>query len=302
MMKKIAVLIGIVLAGALAWLLFIKPYDYVAVLEAKALPGVVNQTLKTWSKSIEEADIKQETDLNVLKQRVVFNDSVFEFNYRIRKVNDSLSTLHIGVILQGNNRLMRVSNLLSDSDFEKRTRAILLDFNEKLKDHLASFRVRIEGEAELESSYCAYVPIESEQIQKAMGMMRNHSLLGDVLLENKIELKGQPFVEVTDWDRSTDRIKYNFCYPISKTASLPEEGLIFFKEFKGGPALKATYNGNYISSDRAWYALLEYAEKKGLKVKETPIEIFFNNPNMGGDALKWRADIYLPLESSKNEE
>jgi effector-binding domain-containing protein len=295
MRKKIAVFIVIVLAGALAWLLFVKPYDYVAILEAKTLPGVVNQTLKTWSKSIEEAEIQQETDLNALKQKVVFNDSIFEFDYRIRKVNDSLSTLHIGVNLQGNNPFMRVSNLFSDSDFEKRTRATLLDFNEKLKEHLASFRVHIEGEAELTSSYCAYVPIESEQIQKAMGMMRNHSLLGDVLLENKIELKGQPFVEITEWDRSTDRIKYNFCYPISKTDSLPEEGLVFFKEFKGGPALKATYNGNYISSDRAWYALMEYAKRKGLEVEERPVEVFFNNPNMGGDALTWRADIYLPL-------
>ena len=105
-----------------------------------------------------------------------------------------------------------------------------------------------------------------------------------------------------DQNISTDRIKYNFCYPILKPDSLPQDGLVFFKEFQGGAAVKATYNGNYISSDRAWYALLEYAEKKGLKVKETPVEIFFNNPNMGGDALKWRADIYLPLESSEIEE
>lgn len=299
MMKKLTLLILILLAGGLAWLLFLKPYDYLAVMEAKTVPGVVNQTLKTWSRTQKDSEITQGKDGDFLRQKMVFNDSIFLLEYNISRVHDSLSKIRIGVSLEDKSPAMRLANLFSDSDFEKRSRATILDFNEKLKEHLASFRVKVEGEAALEPSYCAYVPIESDQLQKAMGMMKNYSLLSSVLLENKIELNGHPFVEVTHWDRSTDRIKYNFCYPILKPDSLPEEGLVFFKEFPGGPAIKATYNGNYISSDRAWYALLEYAETKGLKVKETPVEIFFNNPNMGGDALKWRADIYLPIEPAE---
>ncbi len=299
MMKKLTLLILILLAGGLAWLLFLKPYDYLAVMEAKTVPGVVNQTLKTWSRTQKDSEITQGKDGDFLRQKMVFNDSIFLLEYNISRVHDSLSKIRIGVSLEDKSPAMRLANLFSDSDFEKRSRATILDFNEKLKEHLASFRVKVEGEAALEPSYCAYVPIESDQLQKAMGMMKNYSLLSSVLLENKIELNGHPFVEVTHWDRSTDRIKYNFCYPILKPDSLPEEGLVFFKEFPGGPAIKATYNGNYISSDRAWYALLEYAAKKGLKVRETPVEIFFNNPNMGGDALKWRADIYLPIEPAE---
>jgi len=80
-----------------------------------------------------------------------------------------------------------------------------------------------------------------------------------------------------------------------KKDSLPSGGLVTFKQFEGGQYLKATYNGNYISSDRAWYALLDYAEQKGIEIEGKPVEIFFNNPNMGGDELKWRADIYMPL-------
>ena len=302
MIKKVTLAILALLAGGLIWLLFLKPYDYVAVVEAKTVPGVVNQMLKTWIKSQKDSELLQEKDGDLLKQKMVINDSVFMLEYNIGKLHDSLSKIRVGVSLEDPSPGMRLANLFSDSDFEKRSRATILDFNEKLKEHLASFRVRVEGKAILEPSYCAYVTIDSDQLQKAMGMMKNYSLLGGVLLENKIELNGHPFVEVTHWDRSTDRIKYNFCYPILKPDTLPEEGLVFFKEFPGGPAIKATYNGNYISSDRAWYALLEYPEKKGLKVKETPVEIFFNNPNMGGDALKWRADIYLPLEPSDIED
>ena len=31
-------------------------------------------------------------------------------------------------------------------------------------------------------------------------------------------------------------------------------------------------------------------------VKPTPIEFFFNNPNFGDDALRWKTEVFLPLE------
>jgi hypothetical protein len=31
-------------------------------------------------------------------------------------------------------------------------------------------------------------------------------------------------------------------------------------------------------------------------VEDTPVEVFYNNPNMGGNALTWKAEIYLPLK------
>ena len=67
------------------------------------------------------------------------------------------------------------------------------------------------------------------------------------------------------------------------------------KQQESVKALKATYNGNYITSDRAWYALLEHAERNAIKVSETPIEVFYNNPNFGGDELQWNAEIFMPL-------
>ena len=217
--------------------------------------------------------------MNHLLQELQFNDSVFVFDWRLIPENDSLTRVEAGVSLKGSSRCTRVVNLVSDTDFKRRARNTVLDFNEKLKEHLASFRVRIDGEAVLDPTYCAYVTIEDGQLQKALGMMLN----------------GMPFVEVSHWDQEKEELVYNFCYPIIKNDSLPTQGLVSFKQFDGGKYLKATYNGNYISSDRAWYALLDYAERKGIEVEEKPVEIFFNNPNMGGDELDWRADIYMPL-------
>ncbi len=294
-MKKILGIVLLMILGVLIWLVFLKPSDFVAVLEAKSVPGTINHTLKTWSRSMENSDIRQDTDQNHLRQELRSNDSLYVFDWKLTKENDSLTRIEVGVSLESANPLMRIRNLFSDTDFKRRSRNTILDFNEKLKEHLASFRVRIDGQASLDPTYCAYVTIENGQLEKALGMMQNYSLLTDVLLENKIELNGMPFVEVTHWDQEKELLKYNFCYPIVKKDSLPSDGLVSFKQFEGGQYLKATYNGNYISSDRAWYALLDYAEQKGIEIEGKPVEIFFNNPNMGGDELKWRADIYMPL-------
>ena len=294
-MKKILGILLVALLGFFIWLMFLKPYDFIAVLDAKSVPGTVNHTLKTWSRSIEDSDIRQTGDMNHILQELRFNDSLFLLDWKLSRKNDSLTRVEVGVSLEKKNPFMRILNLFSDTDFKRRSRNTILDFNEILKEHLASFSVSVDGEASLEPTFCAYVTIEDGQFQKALGMMQNYSLLSNVLLENNIELSGMPFVEVTYWDQEKEKLKYNFCYPIVKKDSLPKNGLVSFKQFKGGQYLKATYNGNYISSDRAWYALLDYAKQQGIEIEEKPVEVFFNNPNMGGDELDWRADIYMPM-------
>jgi hypothetical protein len=41
---------------------------------------------------------------------------------------------------------------------------------------------------------------------------------------------------------------------------------------------------------------MDYADKNDLKISGLPVEVFHNNPNMGGDALKWKTEIYMPLK------
>ena len=83
-----------------------------------------------------------------------------------------------------------------------------------------------------------------------------------------------PFVEVTDWQMAKDSVSFNFCNPIFKTDSLPEIPGVFYKQIRARKALKAIYHGNYITSDRAWYALLNHAAKNQIEVDNQPFEIF----------------------------
>ena len=185
------------------------------------------------------------------------------------------------------------------TDFEKRTLATLTDYADKLKQHIDRIRVTFLGMEEIPPKFVAYTEVSTSQYGKARGMMRDHNYIGGQLVKYQIQLDGPPMVDIIQWDRENDSIKFHFCYPIVKTDSLPDLGEIKYKEIKSGKALKAEFNGNYIFSDRAWYALRDYAEENGMEVTDSPLEIFYNNPNMGGDELRWKADIYMPLKESE---
>ncbi len=295
-MKKITSIIGVVLIGFLLWYMFIKPYDYLVTLEAKTSPGTINQTIKTWSVSLDNSSIIKQNDINNLTQRITFNDSTYIYKWNIISINDSTSKVKVYIKDEHHSFKNKITFPFNNTDFEKRTKNTLVDFNKKLNEHLKKFKVTIIGESKLKSTYYAYVPIKSTQMGKALGMMRNYSLLSTILVENNVELNGKPFIEITHWNMDKDSIHFNFCYPIIKNDSLPVHKLIKYKQFEDKNTLKAIYNGNYITSDRAWYSLIDYAKKYNIKIEKKPIEIFYNNPNMGGDALQWKAEIYLPLK------
>lgn len=295
-MKKILFFLGFVFLGYLSWYFFIKPYDYLVTLESKTFPGAVNQSIKTWDITLENSSIRKSDDLLSLDQNVTYNDSLFLYEWRLEALNDSTTFIKVYVTDQTHSFQNRLNNLFFHTDFEKRVKNSLTDFNSNLKQHISRFKVTVIGEDQINESYCAFIRISGPQGEKAVGMMQNFGLLTSTLVEKNIELDGRPFIEVIDWDMTNDHITYDFCYPIKNKDAQFDHTLIHFREVRPRKALKAIYNGNYITSDRAWYALIDYANAQGIDIDKKPFEVFHNNPNMGGDELQWKAEIFMPLK------
>ncbi len=293
-MKKALLLAGGMAIAGLAWYL-LKPYEYVVTFKAPALPGVVYQTIKTWDQSLQNGTVTYQDGNAKLTERFQFSDSVHYYSWNIDRVNDSLSTIKVYASDPEHSLSIKLAIPFSDTNFEKRTRKTLLDFNSQLREHLKNYKVRIEGRDTLRATYCACAAVTSTQLGKARGMMQNYGLLSSVLVDNGVRLNGRPFLEVTHWDTRADSLSFNFCYPIIRQDSLPPHPQLEYRELPAIPALKAFYNGNYITSDRAWYALLDYAEEKNINVSSHAVEVFENNPNMGGNEMLWRTTVYLPI-------
>lgn len=293
---KLWSVLALILAGIIIWYLFIKPYDYQVGFTVNANMGTVNQTIKTWIRTKEGGKALERSGIEEFTHELQFNDSLHIYHWKLDPVNDSVTDVKVYTGDPEHSLKNKLTIPFSDTDFEKRTRKTLLDFNDDLAEHLDNFRVRIKGEQELHATYCAYVSSRVSQLGKARAMMRDLPLLSTLLAESGVQLNGPPFIEVTDWDRENDSISIDFCYPIVRSERLPRHPELKYRRFYAKNALKAEYNGNYITSDRAWYALLNYAKSNGYEVSGLPVEIFYNNPNMGGDALQWKAEIFLPIK------
>jgi len=295
-MKKISAIVGFLSVGFLLWYLIIKPYDYLVTFKIKTTAGTINQSIKLWNTSIENSRPIQQENLKNLTQQIIIKDSTHNYEWSISSLNDSISKVSVYVTDIDHSFANKISIPFGTTDFEKRTQNTITDFIEKLKEHLSKTRVSQVVVDSTRSTYCAFIPMKGLQIEKASGMMQNYSLLTSVLSVENIEMNGTPFVEITNWNTQNDSITYNFCFPVIKSDSLPKDPRIEYKQYNGEKALKAIYNGNYITSDRAWYALLDYAENHDIVVAKKPLEVFYSNPNFGGDELQWKAEIFIPIK------
>lgn len=297
MTKRYWLIFPLLLAG-LIWYFFIKEYDYQVSFRLKALPGTLNQSVKGWSNDLGNSTILKNKGLGEIVQQI--KDSVGNHTYlwKIEAVNDSLSEVTVYARDEANSLRNKAYIPFIETNFETITKERLLEFTKKIQKHRQSFKVRVDGIQEIPGTYTAYVQVKGKQMNKAFGMMQHYAFLSKALSGENIELNGYPRVEVTYWNMETDSLNFNFCFPVIKSDSLPQHPGLLYKYLPPMKSIKATFNGNYVESDRAWYTLIQHAKKNGLKVTGLPIEIFHNNPNMGGDELQWTAEIYMPLKNT----
>jgi len=293
--KGVFFVVLIAIITIVLWYL-LKPYDYTATFKSKTNIGTINQTLKLWNTNLDQSKPIQQVEMGDLVQNLKFDGKDYNFHWQLSRFDDSTTQVHIGIQDSHNSLKNKIHILFNKTEFEKKVKGKVSDFMLVLNTHLERFKVKVIGKSTFPTTYCAYIPVKTKQFLKAKGMMENYGILSTFLIENSVVLNGKPIVEVTSWDSNTDNISYNFCYPIVKKEGVPNHPTIKYKEIKGGKVLKAIYNGNYITSDRAWYALIDDAKNNNIELKNTPIEVFNNNPNMGGEELTWEAEIYMPIK------
>lgn len=293
-MRKWILGFALVLFGVLIWFLFIRTYDFSVSFKAETLPEIVNQSLKVWNKEVEGTLYNRAKEDIIQKLRLGERSLFYQWNMEQR--NDSTSEVTVFVTDENLSIFDKLKIPFSDTSYEESVKKNITEYLELLNDQLKNIKIEVVGVSSLEATYCAYVPIKGKQFAKARGMMENYGLLSTIFIDTDVELNGHPFIEITKWDQETDSIFYNFCYPIIRKDSLPKNDNIKYKHFDTKKAIKAIYNGNYMTSDRAWYTLKNYAKNNAIEVIDTPIEVFLSNPNMGGNELDWTTHVYLPIK------
>jgi effector-binding domain-containing protein len=295
-MKKVALIALGAAALGLLWYLFLRPFEFQVNFTSRTLPGDVIQTIRVWDRSNKSVEVLAVDSLFGVRQKVSHNGREYLYDWRFRAVDDSLTNVKIRISEPGNQLRNKLLVPFSKPQIEKDAEEVARKFYSILSDHLRITRVRVLGESQTKSSFCVCKNLETTQAEKAHGMMSVYGILTSFVANSNLQPNGPPIVRIRKWNHSKGKLNYDFCFPIVKREGLPKSDSLTYQEFLREKAIKAIYNGNYITSDRAWYELNAFAEREGKEINGLPIEYFYNNPNLGFGEENWKAEVYLPIK------
>lgn len=302
MKKKIGIFCSVALFLFLGWYFGIKASDYTITFTAKAASGTVFQGIQEWStiqrqKRKEHFTVVEKNNFDFLKQQMTVGDTTYTYVWEITPLNDSVSKVSVGINEIGKSWYNKITAPFWPTKFKTEQIRKVKDLREGLNEHLKNLKVRIDGEGTSKPVYVAYIQLKSVLQEKAQTMIGNDAAITGFLYTHKIKIVDRPYVEIVDWDLDKETIVFNYCFPIDPLTKTIADANVKFKTIPALKGLKATYYGNFRTSDRAWFALMDYAKKNDLKIKNIALEHFLANPFNGGNELEWETQIIMPYAS-----
>ncbi len=295
-------LITIVIVFLLGWYFFIKQSDYTITFKVNTSTGTVFQGIREWStqnykvKNVVYQDLDKR-NFDFIKQSIVKDKTELVYTWELNSLNDSVTSVSVDIKDLNHSIFNRLTVPFVSTKFTVEQKDNIKNFKRGLEEHISNFKVIIDGEGTSEEIFVAYVSLESVLQGKAQNMMMSDSDIMGYLAKNKIKIIGfRPYLEVVDWDKDNEKLKFNYCFPIPKNTKYVPDNYVKFKKIPAIKGLKASYFGNYGTSDRAWFALLDYAKRNNIKLKNKVLEHFLANPFNGGNELEWEAKIIIPFE------
>lgn len=302
-MKKIKIIIILILLGGLSWYLFIKPEDYIVRFTAKTSPGAIFTEVEKWNSIHQKTDtfsfkIRSKKTFSAIDETIIKNGEPYDFNWKFTSINDSITKVVVGITQKNKSISNRLKIPFLNTNIEKMAIATVRDFKNGIDNQLKyKYKVAVAGIDTIPKRTYAYLEFKNIKIdKKAEQMMKYNNRLLQIINKYEIKKGKHPFLVIKKWDLDANTIDFRFCFPVKNLDSTKLYKDIKFDELAPKRALKAIYNGNYMTSDKGWFALYEYAKRHAIDIEYTPVEIFYDNPFYGGDELTWKTAVFMPLK------
>lgn len=301
--KKPLIVASFFLLFGLIWYLFIKSEDYIIRFKAKTSPGTLFVSAQEWNllgqkKGIFTYKVIDKKPYEFINQNLNKDSLALSLHWTFKSVNDSITQISIGISEKNKGIYNRLTAPFFNTKFKKTSLELIKNYKKGIEFNIKEkFRVHSISVDSIPPFDYIYIGLKNIKMRdKAEQMMKNNAFILEFMRINNIEKEGLPIIIVENWDHENNSIDYKFGFQIKYKDTLPLDSEIKFGRTKSKKALKAIYNGNYIGSDKAWFALYEYAIRHNIEVEKNPLEIFYDNPFMGGNELEWIAEIYLPIK------
>ena len=298
-LKRLSV---VVLLSFLGWYFVLKQSDYTITFKVNTATGTIFQGIAEWtsaqSKNQNEIyTVLEKRNFDFIKQSMVKDNEEFVYTWESKSLNDSVTSVTVGIKDLNHSIYNRLTVPFISTKFTEEQIEKIRNFKRGLVEHISNFKVKIDGETTSEEIFVAYISMESVLQEKAQKMIMNDIDIVGYLDRNKIKIIGfRPYLEIVDWNQEKELLKFNYCFPIPKNTKYIPDQHVKFKKIPAMKGIQATYFGNYRTSDRAWFAILDYAKRNKIKLQNRVLEHFLANPFNGGNELEWEAKIIIPFE------
>ncbi|NND10305.1 MAG: GyrI-like domain-containing protein [Flavobacteriaceae bacterium] len=301
-MKSILRFVGILLVALGVWYFFIKDYNYRVTFTSKQSRSIVFDHLVNWHDGRPASDsivslVKKQPFHHVV-QDYSFGDSIFQIEWKLKMLDPNTTKVIAQVKDEQNSLSQNLNVLFTNNHFKQKSISTVEKFGKGLLKNAENYRLSEVRDSIIPAQKCAFISVKCKTQEKASAMLKNIFYVMNYIKGNdEVELNGNPFLEVTQWDVEKDSIAFDFCFPINEMESYPElPSNVSIKKTEERKALKTIFNGNYRISDRAWYQLRDYADYNNIAVTNLPTEIFFNDPHEGTNSLEWVAEVFMPIQ------
>ena len=298
-LKRLSV---VVLLSFLGWYFVLKQSDYTITFKVNTATGTIFQGIAEWtsaqSKNQNEIyTVLEKRNFDFIKQSMVKDNEEFVYTWELKSLNDSVTSVTVGIKDLNHSIYNRLTVPFISTKFTEEQIEKIRNFKRGLVEHISNFKVKIDGETTSEEIFVAYISMESVLQEKAQKMIMNDIDIVGYLDRNKIKIIGfRPYLEIVDWNQEKELLKFNYCFPIPKNTKYIPDQHVKFKKIPAMKGIQATYFGNYRTSDRAWFAILDYAKRNKIKLQNRVLEHFLANPFNGGNELEWETKIIIPFE------
>lgn len=300
MTKRILYIIALGAIALLSWYFFLRSYHYSVSFKTKHTPGAIYlefQNGRNKSK-VQNEEFLIDRYPTAIRFSEVYenNDSLIEINWEFERVNESISRVSAKFTDHNNYWKQKMIVPFVKNDFVRFSISKAKEQLGILTKHQKQYKISKVTEAQIPERYCACTSVKDATMQtKANKMMFYNKTLVDFFRANDFKIKDFPLLDVTHWDFATEALNFDFCFPVPKQENYKNIGDIVFKTIPAQKALKITFNGNYIISDRSWFSIVEYAAKEGIEISPLPIEFYFNDPHSGENEINWVTEVYMPI-------
>ncbi|MGY5848705.1 hypothetical protein ACW6QP_14940 [Salegentibacter sp. HM20] len=297
MFKTLLGFLLLLLLGTSIWYFFIKFEDYSIGFNHSF--DEQNLYLAARQGNLEELNLKKinkEEAYKKLNQDFSFGFGEINLQWNFNSLKDSLERVEIKVKHREDNFQKRFQVLFGKPEFQKQVVEAIENFRNKMEAQDEIFRIKIEETTTSPATQCICKELQAKPEQKAREMMQSISILSSFVEQNGLKSIGRPRILMQIPGDLSQVADFEFCFPLERGQKIPELKGLKLKEIEERKGLKAIYNGNYMFSHLAWSYVFEYAKMQNLDYQPQLLEVYNSNPQMGGDALEWEAEIYLFLK------